>query len=120
MKHSDVNRAFPVLLYLKDTRMPIKSAYEIHAMIEALRPLYAFAAQREKELLQSHGAEVNTKTVSFQSAEAANQFQKEYDEFNNTEVDMGVGEVILKLVDIGEAFMSPADIERLRGFVRFE
>lgn len=120
MKQSDVNRVFPALLCLKDTRMPIRNAYEIHSMIEALRPLYAFAVQREKELLQGYGAETDTGTISFPNQEAADQFQKEYDEFNSTDVDLDIDEIVLKLDNMSETFMAPTDIERLRGFVCFE
>lgn len=119
MKRKNINTALPALLKLKDAIMPIRKAFQVREMINSANSVYADTARYENELLEKHKGQVSDGDIIFQTPDDARNFKAEYEEFSNVDIELDMVEVELEIDIIGDILMTPADIERLRGFVRF-
>ena len=117
MKQFRIINAYKALIKLGQQDLPIKLAFALFKIKQALQPQWDFQLDEENKL--AAGAKVSADgTVTFNTPEDADAFRKKLSELNNVDVNLKVKPVRIPL-SIPGAVLSMNDIEALDGFVVF-
>ncbi len=120
MLQEKINRAYGSLVKLKDLRLPVKKAYDIYKLVQAVEGAYQFAFdEQQKYLAEFKGVPSNDGNIVFDTPAECAAFKKKLDELNSVDVDIDIKVVNLTESDLGEQTITPADIFNLEGFVDF-
>lgn len=121
MTQHEVNKAYPALMRLSESRLPVKKARGLYEVTKKAEEHFQFAiAEERKYIVEFNGQERPDGTVSFASPEDFAKYQEKMTELNTLEVEWDIEPVVLTEAEIGEQPISPADIHSLEGFVTFE
>jgi len=117
MKQFRIIKAYKALIKLGQQDLPIRLAFDLFKIKQALQPQWDFQVDEENKL--AAGAKVDADgTVTFNTPEDADAFRKKLSELNNIDVNLKVKPVRIPL-SIPGAVLSMNDIEALDGFVVF-
>ena len=97
--------------------LTINAKWELFKLRKQLLPCYEFYANETRELISKYKTEINGNTISFESAELANEFQIKQNEIDNFDIDKTFEKVNLKLSDIPG--ITIPQMEQLEEFVEF-
>lgn len=117
MKQFKVIKAYKALTKLGQQDLPIKLAFDLFKIKQALQPQWDFQLDEENKLAAN--AKVNADgSVTFDSPEAAEAFRQKLKELSNIDVDLKVKPVQIPL-SIPGLTLSMDDIDALDCFVQF-
>lgn len=117
MKQFKVIKAYKALTKLGQQDLPIKLAFDLFKIKQALQPQWDFQVDEENKLTTS--AKVNPDgTVSFDSPEAADAFRQKLKDLSDIDVDLKITPARIPL-SIPGLTLSMDDIDALDCFVQF-
>ena len=117
MKQSTVIKAYKALIKLGQQDLPIKLAFDLFKIKQALQPQWDFQVDEENKLAAN--AKINSDgSVTFDTPEAAEAFRKKLRELGDIDVDLNVKPVQIPL-SIPGLTLSMDDIDALDCFVQF-
>ena len=117
MKQFKVIKAYKALTKLGQQDLPIKLAFDLFKIKQALQPQWDFQVDEENKLTTS--AKFNPDgTVSFDSPEAADAFRQKLKDLSDIDVDLKITPVRIPL-SIPGLTLSMDDIDALDCFVQF-
>lgn len=120
MIQEKINRAYESLMKLNNFKLPVKKAYAVYKLVQAVDSAYQFALSEERKYLDEfHGTLKEDGNITFLTPSDCTAFKTKLDELCNMEVDIAIEVVKLDEKDLGEQTLSPADIFNLEGFVDF-
>lgn len=120
MIQEKINRAYESLMKLNNFKLPVKKAYAVYKLVQAVDSAYQFALSEERKYLDEfHGTLKEDGSITFLTPSDCTAFKTKLDELCNMEVDIAIEVVKLNEKDLGEQTLSPADIFNLDGFVDF-
>ncbi len=120
MIQEKINRAYESLMKLNNFKLPVKKAYAVYKLVQAVDSAYQFALSEERKYLDEfHGTLSENGNITFLTPSDCTAFKTKLDELCNMEVDIDIEVVKLDEKDLGEQTLSPADIFNLEGFVDF-
>ena len=119
MTHKQAFEAYNALYKLNQQPMPIKTAYQIHKLLTALRPEFDFRVEAEKKLIDELQPEsVSGSTVSFRNPGDVETWQTRMAELDALETDIEVTPAHVALN--GDIKLAPGDFDALEGFIIFD
>ncbi len=117
MKQFKVIKAYKALTKLGQQDLPIKLAFDLFKIKQALQPQWDFQVDEETKL--AAGAKVSDDgSVTFESPEAAAAFRQRVNELGDIDVDLKVKPVQIPL-SIPGLTLSMDDVDALDCFVQF-
>ena len=117
MKQFRIIKAYKALIKLGQQDLPIKLAFDLFKIKQALQPQWDFQVDEENKLTAS--AKVNHDgTVSFDSPEAADAFRQKLKDLSDIDVDLKITPARIPL-SIPGLTLSMDDIDALDCFVQF-
>ena len=117
MKQSTIIKAYKALIKLGQQDLPIRLAFDLFKIKQALQPQWDFQIDSETKAIA--GATVNPDgTVSFGSTEAAAVFSGKLKELGDMDIDLKVNPIKIPLSTPGLT-LSMDDIEALDCFIQF-
>ena len=117
MKQFKVIKAYKALIKLGQQDLPIKLAFDLFKIKQALQPQWDFQVDEEAKL--TTGTKVNADgSVTFESPEAAAAFRQRLKELSDIDVDMKIKPVQIPLSTPGLT-LSMDDVDALDCFVQF-
>ena len=117
MKQFKVIKAYKALTKLGQQDLPIKLAFDLFKIKQALQPQWDFQLDEENKLTAS--AKVNADgSVTFDTPEAAEMFRQRLKDLSDIDVDLKVKPVQIPL-SIPGLTLSMDDIDALDCFVQF-
>lgn len=117
MKQFKVIKAYKALTKLGQQDLPIKLAFDLFKIKQALQPQWDFQLDEENKLTAS--AKVNADgSVTFESQEAAAAFRQRLKELSDIDVDLKVKPVQIP-ISIPGLTLSMDDVDALDCFVQF-
>ncbi len=120
MIQGKINRAHESLMKLNNFKLPVKKAYAVYKLVQAVDDAYQFALSEERKYLEEfHGTLKEDGSITFLTPGDCAAFQAKVDELCNMDVDIVVEVVKLGEKDLGEQTLPPADIFNLEDFVDF-
>jgi len=102
---------------VKDSGLSINAKWSLFKLRKKLYPHYEFHVTESRNLFLSYKTEVDGNTVTFESVDLANEYQKKQDEIDNFEIDEDIEKIKLKLSDIPG--ITIPQMEQLEEFVEF-
>ena len=120
MIQGKINKAHESLMRLNNFKLPVKKAYAVYKLVQAVDDAYQFALSEERKYLEEfHGTLKEDGSITFMTPGDCTAFQAKVDELCNMDVDIAIEVVKLDEKDLGEQTLSPADIFNLEDFVDF-
>ena len=117
MKQFKVIKAYKALTKLGQQDLPIKLAFDLFKIKQALQPQWDFQLDEENKLAAN--AKVNADgSVTFDSPEAAEAFRQKLKELSDIDVDLKVKPVQIP-ISIPGLTLSMDDVDALDCFVQF-
>ena len=117
MKQFKVIKAYKALIKLGQQDLPIKLAFDLFKIKQALQPQWDFQVDEEAKL--TTGTKVNADgSVTFESPEAAAAFRQRLKELSDIDVDMKIKPVQIPLSTPGLT-LSMDDVDALDCYVQF-
>ena len=117
MKQFRIIKAYKALIKLGQQDLPIKLAFDLFKIKQALQPQWDFQVDEEAKL--TTGTKVNADgSVTFESPEAAAAFRQRLKELSDIDVDMKIKPVQIPLSTPGLT-LSMDDVDALDCFVQF-
>ena len=117
MKQFRIIKAYKALTKLGQQDLPIKLAFDLFKIKQALQPQWDFQLDEENKLTAS--AKVNADgSVTFDTPEAADMFRQKLKDLSDIDVDLKVKPVQIPL-SIPGLTLSMDDIDALDCFVQF-
>ena len=117
MKQFRIIKAYKALIKLGQQDLPIKLAFDLFKIKQALQPQWDFQVDEETKLTAS--AKINADgSVTFESPEAAAAFRQRLKELSDIDVDLKVKPVQIPL-SIPGLTLSMDDVDALDCFVQF-
>jgi len=117
MKQFRIIKAYKALIKLGQQDLPIKLAFDLFKIKQALQPQWDFQLDEEKKLAAS--AKVNADgSVMFDTPEAAEKFEQKLKNLSDIDVDLKVTPAQIPLNTPGLK-LSMEDIDALSTFVKF-
>ena len=117
MKQFKVIKAYKALTKLGQQDLPIKLAFDLFKIKQALQPQWDFQLDEENKLAAN--AKVNADgSVTFDSPEAAEAFRQKLKELSDIDVDLKVKPVQIP-ISIHGLTLSMDDVDALDCFVQF-
>jgi len=117
MKQFKVIKAYKALTKLGQQDLPIKLAFDLFKIKQALQPQWDFQLDEEKKMTDS--AKVNADgSITFESQEAAAAFRQRLKELSDIDVDLKVKPVQIP-ISIPGLTLSMDDVDALDCFVQF-
>ena len=117
MKQFKIIKAYKALTKLGQQDLPIKLAFDLFKIKQALQPQWDFQVDEETKLTAS--AKINADgSVTFESPEAAAAFRQRLKELSDIDVDLKVKPVQIPL-SIPGLTLSMDDVDALDCFVQF-
>ena len=117
MKQFRIIKAYKALTKLGQQDLPIKLAFDLFKIKQALQPQWDFQLDEENKLTAS--AKVNADgSVTFDTPEAADMFRQKLKDLSDIDVDLKVTPVRIPL-SIPGLTLSMDDIDALDCFVQF-
>lgn len=121
MKQIDIINAYSVTETLSDDpSLTIKGKWVLYQVRKELTPHYEFQVQENKRLLEQYNGQydANTNKINFETAELAQDFQREHNDLDNLEIELNVIKPSLSLKDIPN--ITVHQIETLEDFIEFD
>lgn len=120
MKQKEAIEAYGAILRLSEISLPLRDAYNVFCMRRKLEPIYQFEMEREKKLLDElHGDITPDGSIHFGDMESYMEFNKKIAEMGDMEIDVEHDVIQIKIDNLKNTEMKPADINRLYGFIEF-
>ena len=117
MKQFKVIKAYKALTKLGQQDLPIKLAFDLFKIKQALQPQWDFQLDEEKKMTDS--AQVNADgSITFETQEAAAAFWQRLKELSDIDVDLKVKPVQIP-ISIPGLTLSMDDVDALDCFVQF-
>ena len=117
MKQFRIIKAYKALIKLGQQDLPIKLAFDLFKIKQALQPQWDFQVDEEAKL--TTGTKVNADgSVTFESPEAAAAFRQRLKELSDIDVDLKIKPVQIPLSTPGLT-LSMDDVDALDCFVQF-
>lgn len=117
MKQFKIIKAYKALTKLGQQDLPIKLAFDLFKIKQALQPQWDFQLDEEKKMTDS--AQVNADgSITFETQEAAAAFRQRLKELSDIDVDLKVKPVHIP-ISIPGLTLSMDDVDALDCFVQF-
>lgn len=116
-----INQAYSSLMYLSGLKLPIKTAFGLHKIVNVFKDGLNFGAERETALIEHYKGTINPDgTITFDSEENKKDFIEEIEELYAYEHDVDIDKVTIDINMISEQKISVTDIDNLEGIVDFK
>lgn len=120
MKQSEISKAYPSLLKLRDYSLPLQKAYAIYKICDAISGAYDFVCGEEMKYVEEcHGEITGDSGIKFDTPMDCAAFRDKLEALGNMETDIEILPVHITAEDLGEQKITPADIKNLEGFISF-
>lgn len=106
--------------FAKNISLPATKAFAIYMLAKSVKPLYEARVDVERDIIERFDIKVNGGRFIFNTQEDAEAYSREMSLLNENEVEIDIMPVVIALDDIGDQKITPAQMEALEGFVRFE
>lgn len=106
--------------FAKSIALPATKAFAIYMLAKSVKPLYEARVDVERDIIERFDIKVNGGRFIFNTQEDAEAYSREMSLLNENEVEIDIMPVVIALDDIGDQKITPAQMEALEGFVRFE
>ena len=117
MKQFRIIKAYKALIKLGQQDLPIKLAFDLFKIKQALQPQWDFQLDEEKKMTDS--AQVNADgSITFDTPEAAEMFRQKLKDLSDIDVDLKITPARIPL-SIPGLTLSMDDIDALDCFVQF-
>lgn len=121
MRQQSVVKACDALYNLTNCRLPVKKAYSVYKLQQALESPYNFVANEERKAIEDCHAEVQPDgKITFKEISDAVKYRDRMNEVYDMDVEIKAEPVTLTEKDMGDATISPADIAALEGLITFD
>lgn len=120
MLQEKINRAYGSLMKLSNFNLPVKKAYAVYKLVQAVEGAYQFAFnEQQKYLAEFKGVPSEDGNIIFETPAECVAFKNKLEELNGVDVEISIDAVNLTEDDLGEQTLTPTDIFNLEGFVDF-
>lgn len=116
--HGRIANVYRAIMNISNNPLPVASSMAIYHMKNSIKEYVDFGTNYAVRTANEIGADVDENGhVNFKSAKMRGDFLKKMSELDNTEVDIDIKPVTVKIFP--EMVISPNDIEILEGFIAF-